>query len=68
MFIKPDDLIYADGRIIFDIEAFSAVVAYLVRIEIAHFTLQATDAISVVQNTLTAFQFFDLLLKKFKII
>lgn len=68
MFIKPDDLIYADGRIVLDIETFSAIVAYLVRIEVAYLAFQTADAISVIQNTFTAFQFFDLLLKKFKII
>ena len=50
-----DDLIDFDRCKILYIQAFAAVVANLIRIQIAHFTLQATDTIPVIQHTFLRF-------------
>ena len=56
IFADPVD---ADGRIIADLQAFAAVVAHFVFVEIADLAFQTPDAIAVVQHTLLRFHSFQ---------
>lgn len=47
-FYHPLDPINADDGIVFDIQTLSAVITNFGRIEIAHLTLHASDAIAII--------------------